>query len=87
MAGRMTDDDDDFFSAVDLDENNTPQEERYGLVVPMRAPPPTWDKLGNLILDTIAELERQERMAGRKRIIFIEEEDTDDAEQWQRYRQ
>jgi hypothetical protein len=73
MAGRMTDDDDDFFSAVDLDEDNSPKEERYGLVVPMCAAMPTYDKKGNLIRDELAEWEFEYRMKGRPPVIFEED--------------
>jgi hypothetical protein len=72
----MSDDaDDDFFSAVDLDEGNTPQEVRYGLVVPIRAALPTYDKLGDLVRDELAECEARDRKRGRQRVIFVEEDE------------
>jgi hypothetical protein len=66
----MTDDDDDFFSAVDLDEDNTPKEVRYGLVVPMRALTPE----ENDGRDELAEGEYEFRMKGGQRVIFDESE-------------
>jgi hypothetical protein len=69
----MTDDNDDFFSAVDLDEDNSPQEVRLGLVVPMCAAMPTYDKKGNLVRDELAEWEAAYRRNGRPPVIFEED--------------
>jgi hypothetical protein len=65
-------DDDEFFSAVDLDESNAPPEVRYGLVVPERAE--VIFSKGEIVRDDLAECEARFRRLGRPRIIFEEEE-------------